>query len=165
MHQPMTTFLGNAVARPIYSQDTTLLSTTAACQPRTHRFSLLPVLHDLFSWLRVNCLPLYACAFVLSVRARTYVRWSILRSCDKHCRMNTIEQDKQTESPAAGAVRKMTDSESASLLKQQSSESGTAYASDGETERVVSQLYPVLEIQVFGCVSWATVCLAWLAYK
>ena len=74
--------------------------------------------------------------------------------------MNTIEQDKQTESPAAGAVRKMTDSESASLLKQQSSETGTAYASDGETERVVSQLYPVLEIQVFGCVSWATVCLA-----
>ena len=70
-------------------------------------------------------------------------------SCDKHFKMNTIEpQDKQTESPAAGAVRKMTDSESASLLKQQSSESGTAYASDGETERVVSRVYPVLEIQI-----------------
>ena len=68
-------------------------------------------------------------------------------------KMNSLDSDpdpaKQTatESPSASAVRKMegiadSSSESTSLLKQQSSESGTAYASDGVTERVVSSSVP-----------------------
>ena len=65
-------------------------------------------------------------------------------SCDIPQKMNSIEvKDNQTESAAPLTDTKMAasldDPERTSLLnKQQSTESGTAYASDGETDRPVS---------------------------